>query len=523
MIILPYNTELRLSQRPYVVYAVIVVCFIVFYFQQENRKEISQTIGAYCENIYAPNIESDKFDYMRGDKEACSYFLLLMHFGPELDGWVDYNLKIFKDKYTRAELEKYAVFELKYYRELLKSTALPEDLDKKLMYYPDTFNPFKMLTSAVSHADWSHIIFNLLFFFAFAPALEVIIGSKLKFFGVLVAIEVIGGVMYSFASIIDGTNIPTLGLSGSVAGMIGLSAYLMPWARIRTVFLFLAFARVFSIPAWYLAAWYIGWDVYELFSRTSNGGVNVLAHVAGGLSGYFIGMLFFKEKRDEAKYELGVEIDYMQSKRNAISSLGTTYKGDTFYVDSKQKEHEAKKSFAKYIEELYRFDRAGEISAAIAHSIKHYDMYEKSPEIYQELFQEAGEWKKKRFYLCMGRLVINLYIEQKKTGKIPAVLEACLDVDENFVLADPSNLLFIAHELLSMHQPELAYRLLKDAKTKYGEYINECDCVVLEAKILWEYLGKEAEAKLLLEQAIRTAVEKDKAKIRELLGLMKTS
>jgi len=252
-------------------------------------------------------------------------------------------------------------------------------------------------------------------------------------------------------------------------------------------------------------------------------GGNVLAHVAGGFSGYFLGVIFFKQEKEDAKHELAVEIDYMQSKRNTFSSIAGTFKGDSLYLDNKLREDEAKKAYGKYVESLYRLVKAGKTAEAIVHILEKYDLYEKSPELYEELFHEVGEWKKKRVYLCLGRLLIHLYLEQKKPGKIPAVVKACLSVDDDFGLAEPANLLFVVNAFIAMHQFELAYELVKNAKFKYGEYINRCDCLLLEARILWEHLDRETEAKSLLEQGMVAASQNEKDKMLNLLNLMKGS
>lgn len=112
-----------------------------------------------------------------------------------------------------------------------------------------------MLTSWVSHAERPHIMFNLIFFFAFTPALEIVIANKFKFIAVFVAIELVGGILYSLVSISNGSQVPTLGLSGAVMGMIGFSAYMMPKASVRTVFWFLLFIRRIYVPVLLLALW----------------------------------------------------------------------------------------------------------------------------------------------------------------------------------------------------------------------------------------------------------------------------
>ena len=518
MLILPYSTELRLSQRPYVVYSIILICFIVFHFQKENNKEIENTFDSFCLSIDKTNKKSaelTEYNY----KEECTYNLQALYFYSDTPYWLNYDINKIKSKSLRESIKKYTDSNYEHY-DALRRLDIPKSVDKMLMYYPNTFNPFKMLTSAISHADWSHIIFNLIFFFAFAPALELLARNKLKFISVFIAVELIGGFIYSVTSIMAGDNIPTLGLSGSVSGMIGFSAYMMPWAKIRTFFWFLHVARTYAIPAWILAGWYIGWDVYELFSRTDNGGVNFLAHVSGGFVGYLMGYFFFKKEKEVAQYELNNEIDYMRSKRESFSNVATLYKGDRAYVDSKQQEHDAKKAYGKFNEQLYRYIKVGETSEAISLLLEKYDLFQESPELYIELFNDIGEWKKKRVYLCTGRLIIDLLVEKKKYAEIPTILSSCLETDEDFILADPNDLLFVVNYLVSVHQYDLAVKLIDKVAGKYGMDINLADCVLLQARIMWTHLERAEDAKTLIQSSMSAFTVQDKDKADTLLSFI---
>lgn len=50
-----------------------------------------------------------------------------------------------------------------------------------------------------------------------------------------------------------------------------------------------------AIPAWMLAAWYIGGDFVRLITNDDHGVVNVTANVMGGLGGYLFGLVFLCE------------------------------------------------------------------------------------------------------------------------------------------------------------------------------------------------------------------------------------
>jgi membrane associated rhomboid family serine protease len=91
---------------------------------------------------------------------------------------------------------------------------------------------------------------------------------------------------------------PTIGLSGVVMGVIGLFAYLAPTARIRCVLWLLVFWRVLRVPAWILALWYVGWDVYSLMHNDGSSHVNFVAHVSGAALGYLSGLVLFRKRKE---------------------------------------------------------------------------------------------------------------------------------------------------------------------------------------------------------------------------------
>jgi len=55
-------------------------------------------------------------------------------------------------------------------------SRVPAHPDEGLAYYTESWNPLTMLASSFAHGSWSHIIFNLFFFVAFAATVEVLIG-----------------------------------------------------------------------------------------------------------------------------------------------------------------------------------------------------------------------------------------------------------------------------------------------------------------------------------------------------------
>jgi len=171
-------------------------------------------------------------------------------------------------------------------------------ITESLLYFPESWNPTKMITSSLAHGGWLHLMGNMIFYLAFAPALEILLGNKLRYIWIMMFIAFVVGVSYSIATLIGSSPPrPTLGFSGVAMGMIGLSGYLMPTARIR-VFCWYGFAwKTLYVQAWILALAYIGLDTWTMVTADDFGYVNVVAHVSGGVAGYFYGFFWLRDRR----------------------------------------------------------------------------------------------------------------------------------------------------------------------------------------------------------------------------------
>lgn len=518
MFILPFSTEMRLQRLPYVTFGVIVLCFVIFFFQQASKEAVSKAATQYCHTIHKSEGKIDHYDYMVRDEAACAYFLKLMHQLPDLSVWIDYNLAIFGDQYTRQELEKYSKYEYQHYADF--SRDAPPSLDAHLIYNPYSLNPIAMITSALAHANWPHIIFNLIFFFAFAPALEILIDSSWKYLGVLIAIALIDGVMDSLLSYYNASPIPSLGFSGCVMGMIGFSAFMIPRARIRTVVWWVFHLRRYYIPAWVLAAWYIGGNIYDLVLTGNDSGIDFMAHVAGGLSGYVIARLFFANQKQAYQDQIDDEIDFLVSHRGDRLGIMSSYKGDRARIDRERAEHLHKRQWANFISRIHKCVMSGNHAEAVYHLLNDYDLYAQSPEIYEELFAEIGQWKKTRTYDCLGRLLVDLYVNARKYGLALRVVTTCLAHDPDFVLAEPANVLLLANEAVSLQQTETAYALVRDFPRRYP-YTPAIPCVLLAAKLLWMHHSDANAALDLLAKAHSSATDQDRPALDNLTRLIR--
>ena len=133
----------------------------------------------------------------------------------------------------------------------------------------------KLITSGFVHADWSHLIFNLITFYFFAFPLERRIGS-LRF----VALYFIGMVLSEIGTCLKHRNDPnyaSLGASGAILAVLFASIVYFPK---NSMFIF---PLPVPIPAPLFAVGYLAYSYYQ--SRQNTGNVNHDAHIGGALTG----------------------------------------------------------------------------------------------------------------------------------------------------------------------------------------------------------------------------------------------
>ncbi len=153
-----------------------------------------------------------------------------------------------------------------------------------------------LLTSMFMHAGWMHIVGNMVFLWAFGPAIEDAMGHVRYLFFYLV-----GGVIAMMAQVLaDPTStIPNLGASGAIAAVMGAFIVTFPRDRIRALIFFLIFFRVAYIPAVVLIGFWFLIQVLDFgaIADVRTGGVAYIAHIAGFLFGVVTARIFANPRR----------------------------------------------------------------------------------------------------------------------------------------------------------------------------------------------------------------------------------
>ncbi|MFN3606297.1 MAG: rhomboid family intramembrane serine protease, partial [Cypionkella sp.] len=127
---------------------------------------------------------------------------------------------------------------------------------------------------------------NMLFLWIFGDNMEDALGHKRFAAFYLISGLCAAGVQYAADPTSD---IPMVGASGAIAGVLGGYLLLYPRARVDVLFIFIIFFRIFPIPAWIVLGVWFG---MQILSSGANDGVAYLAHIGGFIGGAAMAGLF---------------------------------------------------------------------------------------------------------------------------------------------------------------------------------------------------------------------------------------
>jgi membrane associated rhomboid family serine protease len=158
-----------------------------------------------------------------------------------------------------------------------------------------------LVTSMFLHGGWFHVISNMWFLFIFGDNVEDRMGPA-RFLVFYLAAGVIAGFCQFLLS--PSSDVPTVGASGAIAGVLGAYFLLYPRARVITLIFLFIFPWLVEIPALiYLGIWFLMQlssglvSLGQLGSGAAVGGIAWWAHIGGFLFGLLTVRLFTLGRR----------------------------------------------------------------------------------------------------------------------------------------------------------------------------------------------------------------------------------
>ena len=174
---------------------------------------------------------------------------------------------------------------------------------EKWAFVPSRFlaNPLAdfltLFTAMFMHAGWVHLAGNMLYLWIFGDNVEDRFGH-IKF----LIFYLICGLAATFAQLAvnSGSDVPNLGASGAIAGVLGAYILMFPQGKVRVM----QGQREIQVPALVVIGIWIVLQFFVYFGSIAGtaqtGGVAYMAHIGGFVVGFLLTFLFRGNKRRPA-------------------------------------------------------------------------------------------------------------------------------------------------------------------------------------------------------------------------------
>ena len=157
--------------------------------------------------------------------------------------------------------------------------------------------PLTIFTAMFMHGGWLHLLSNMLYLGIFGDNIEDILGH-VKYFIFYIVCGIAATLVHGFINI--DSQIPTLGASGAIAGILGAYMLLYPRARIKTLLIIFIFIKIVYIPAIIILGYWIVIQVISGFAEyglRTGSGIAWFAHIGGFIAGMALIAITKKRKR----------------------------------------------------------------------------------------------------------------------------------------------------------------------------------------------------------------------------------
>ena len=158
-----------------------------------------------------------------------------------------------------------------------------------------------LFTSMFLHGNFLHLAGNMLFLWIFGDNLEDTLGHV----GFLIFYLLCGLAAGGAQVLADPwSNIPMVGASGAIAGIMGGYLLLFPKARVDVIVIFIIFFKIFPLPAWIMLGVWFGFQlVMGVAVDTDLGGVAYWAHAGGFIAGMILILPAFLKRGGKAYWQ----------------------------------------------------------------------------------------------------------------------------------------------------------------------------------------------------------------------------
>lgn len=157
-----------------------------------------------------------------------------------------------------------------------------------------------LLTSVFSHNMLMHILINMFVLQSFGTIMAAVLGTR-RFLTFYLVAGIVASFSHAFVSafIVGNPDIPAVGASGAIAGVVLVFSLLFPREKILLFF-------ILPLPAMVGALAFIALDIWGLVAQAEGGGLPIGhgAHLGGAFTGILYYLLFLRGRIPRGGYDL---------------------------------------------------------------------------------------------------------------------------------------------------------------------------------------------------------------------------
>ncbi|MGE5641939.1 MAG: rhomboid family intramembrane serine protease [Byssovorax cruenta] len=144
-----------------------------------------------------------------------------------------------------------------------------------------------IFTAMFMHAGWMHLLGNMLYLWIFGDNVE----DRLGHFRYIV-FYILCGIAATFAQVLvdPNSNVPNLGASGAIAGVLGAYLLMFPRGSVRVMMGrgIIPMPALIVIGFWAVLQFLSGFGAIATTEQSGGGGVAYMAHVGGFVAGVVV-------------------------------------------------------------------------------------------------------------------------------------------------------------------------------------------------------------------------------------------
>ena len=295
MLIIPAENAINWKRPPWVTLGLMMACVMVFLFYQgaDDRKldaAIEQYLDGNLLALEAPAYEDYLQRKIRFEADQQSV-LELQEFQAlreqDEQGWQAVTLLFDRDYYQYLQDNRdliWSVAERNQWSE--QRGAIEEQWISRMSAFqlglvPSDLSLYTLITYQFLHGGWGHIIGNLLFLFLLGFTVERALGPG-KFLVAYLVCGALSGLVFTGFSM--GSQIPLVGASGSISGLMGMYVAIYGLQKIRFFYFLGVYFNYFRAPAIAMLPVWLGKEIYDYWFAGATG-IAYMAHAGGLLAG----------------------------------------------------------------------------------------------------------------------------------------------------------------------------------------------------------------------------------------------